>query len=642
MAVFSNSGARPALAEFAAVDFPSSGSEGDIYSSTGTGAVWVPGGPPAATLAPSHPGYPQPVADSRALPGPVARTVRVVRRGPADEIGWAVHNDDLTLLLVKPDGPAAAAGLEQGSRIAAVNGRAVHGVDQLRAAVTGLCSFTVTVETGRAVPQQEPMPASTVVVHGITHPPEATLLNGQRGVVTDVRGGLAAVQIPGRGTVGLPLSNMALASAHEDEWREVASPEVGRVYYWNTATGETTWDHPLAEVLPPGLEEVQMVKGPNESLGLKLEEMVVTGVRDDSPADRCNVQQYLGWRLTHIDGERAASTNDVAALTAGKETARLRFEVVELAVQKEPDQGLGCELRNMLLCGVVPGGALDRAFGGHHSALGQRLTHVNGVRVFSLEEVAERTAGCETVHLRFEPEEVVVNYEPSEPLGLQLDGMRLQGCEPGSAAKRAGVSRFVGRLLTHVDGKPVHNIEDVATAVGGERHPALPVGLLLRFETAAEEEHRLERATAAPTPPRAPIEAAEESVFDSPLRPPLPAVVPRGDALRAAAGFSPPRPDTAVARLWAPPRLGAAPATTAAAPPATLADACCVCKGPPEIDCFECAAAFCRQCCLKTHCGAAHGRGPAGGAQAAARPGLLPPPYAKGDLQGLGSPYQVC
>eukprot|EP01062_Namystynia_karyoxenos_P006361 TRINITY_DN12223_c0_g1_i2.p1 TRINITY_DN12223_c0_g1~~TRINITY_DN12223_c0_g1_i2.p1 ORF type:complete len:693 (+),score=173.18 TRINITY_DN12223_c0_g1_i2:160-2238(+) len=448
------------------------------------------GGAGSAALPPSHPGYPAP--QGGASPGPVAATFRIVKRNPTDGIGWSVHNDDLRILKVEPGLPAAAAGIQQGMRVADINGQPVRTVEEMRAALADGTVFNVTVEMGPAQPLQVPAVGTQVTITGLAQPPEAVRLNGRQGTVVGRRGALALVEIAGHGTLPFPVSHLSYESdAQGEEWREVSNPEVGRVYYWNTITGETTWEHPLAERLPPGLEEVQLAKGAGEPLGLKLEDMLVTGVLDDSPADRCNAQQFLGWRLTHIDGERVGSTEEIAALSRGQETLRLRFEVEELAVRKEPEQHLGCELRNMILAGVVPGSPLDRALDGDHTIVGQRLTHVNGVRVHSAQHVSARAIGCDVVRLRFELEEILVEKAANERLGLLLEGMRLQACERGSASKQAGVGRFVGRLLTHVNGVKVNTVGDVAALAGAAPQPGSH-GVLLRFETAAEEDMREE------------------------------------------------------------------------------------------------------------------------------------------------------
>eukprot|EP01065_Artemidia_motanka_P016231 TRINITY_DN19945_c0_g1_i1.p1 TRINITY_DN19945_c0_g1~~TRINITY_DN19945_c0_g1_i1.p1 ORF type:complete len:690 (+),score=167.53 TRINITY_DN19945_c0_g1_i1:123-2192(+) len=607
------------------------------------GASRAIGGVGGVALAPSHPAHPSRLpAVAADGSGPVAVTFRLVRRSPADSVGWTVNNDDLRIIRVAAGTPAAVAGIKEGMRVADINGKPVRTVGEMKTALEEGTVFNVTVEMPKG-PGELPPVGSHVVVNGVTHPPDAVALNGRDGLVVGHRGSLAMVQVAEYGIVPLPAANLTPAD-QESSWCQVENPDVGRVYYWNTATGETSWDHPLAERLPPGLEEVQLAKQPHEGLGLKLDDMVLSEVRDGTPADRCNVHQFLGWRLTHVGGIRVTNMAEVMAMTQQQESVRLRFEVEELTVRKEVDERLGCELKGMLLSGVVPGSALERSLDGDLGAvLGQRLTHVNGARVSSVAHVAARAVGCDAVRLRFEIEQMEVPREPGQRLGLLLEGMRLQGCERDSPSKIAGAARFVGRRLTHVNGIPVHGVGDVSRAAAAHR-PGEPSIVLLRFETAVEEETREEMIAAGemsgpgrivqdmavhaalplrtqPDPPPPPdprqqpdprVALLERRIADLEAHSALPHVItpewsPAARVLvgpppwEGRPGQPPPitsghvavRPDTALARRET---LVAAQRATSA-----IGDHCVVCNSVGEVDCLDCAGTFCRPCCLRFH-----------------------------------------
>lgn len=450
------------------------------------------------------------------VPGPVAATYRVMKPDAQSSLGWVVSNDDLRVLSVDAGLPAAAAGITPGMRVACVNSVMVRSVDELHQSLQHGTVFDIAVE----MPPHPNMPAAPAPA------------------VPDA-GGMAA-----GGTAG----------EVDAAWVEVDNPEVGRPYFWNTVTGETTWDHPLAEPLPPGVEEVHVTKEPGEGLGIKLDGMLVTEIVDESPADRCQVHQFIGWRLTHANGEKLGSLDQLWNASQDAEAVALRFEVGEVTVRKDPDAPLGCELHGMILCGVHPGSPLDRTIGQEGGAaryLGQRLTHVNGSRVASVGDVAARSADCDAVMLRFEAEEVEVRKEPGEPLGLVLEGMRLQSCHRASPSKLAGACRFVGRRLTHVDGAEVGHVNDVAAIANAPRDPPdRPV--VLRFEPSAEAEDRLD-AQGAPGGAGGPSGADPGGIF---------AGQPPAGAYPQPAAYAPPAayPQPAASPPAAAPRAASAPA----------------------------------------------------------------------------------
>eukprot|EP01064_Diplonema_japonicum_P034412 TRINITY_DN7113_c0_g2_i1.p1 TRINITY_DN7113_c0_g2~~TRINITY_DN7113_c0_g2_i1.p1 ORF type:complete len:308 (+),score=39.72 TRINITY_DN7113_c0_g2_i1:37-960(+) len=56
---------------------------------------------------------------------------------------------------------------------------------------------------------------------------------------------------------------------------------------------------------------VTLTKLPHEPLGCKLEHMILTGVKDRSPADRCGAAEFIGLRLTGINQITVATEQDL-------------------------------------------------------------------------------------------------------------------------------------------------------------------------------------------------------------------------------------------------------------------------------------------------------------------------------------------
>eukprot|EP01062_Namystynia_karyoxenos_P039105 TRINITY_DN28447_c0_g1_i1.p1 TRINITY_DN28447_c0_g1~~TRINITY_DN28447_c0_g1_i1.p1 ORF type:complete len:324 (+),score=86.06 TRINITY_DN28447_c0_g1_i1:80-973(+) len=147
-----------------------------------------------------------------------------------------------------------------------------------------------------------------------------------------------------------------------------------------------------APAVPQGAVEVCVRRTGVEPLGCRLEQMVLVGVADINPGVSMRLLQFVGRRLTHINGSAVNSLPEVSAAAATPGPLRLRFAAVDASESGEVDlaklvsepmgTSWGAALR---LQAVVPGSAAERC--GLRRYLGHTLTHINDVPMSTADDV---------------------------------------------------------------------------------------------------------------------------------------------------------------------------------------------------------------------------------------------------------------
>eukprot|EP01062_Namystynia_karyoxenos_P077198 TRINITY_DN7723_c0_g7_i1.p1 TRINITY_DN7723_c0_g7~~TRINITY_DN7723_c0_g7_i1.p1 ORF type:complete len:335 (+),score=42.22 TRINITY_DN7723_c0_g7_i1:92-1096(+) len=102
------------------------------------------------------PGVPSPTGDTP--PGPEVTVFSVQRWDQYHPIGWSVQEDEMRITKVLPDRPADNAGLQEGMIVTAVEGRPVHSVEAMEKVIADLSEFKVSVELGRLEGRQGESP----------------------------------------------------------------------------------------------------------------------------------------------------------------------------------------------------------------------------------------------------------------------------------------------------------------------------------------------------------------------------------------------------------------------------------------------------------------------------------------------------
>ena len=269
-----------------------------------------------------------------------------------------------------------------------------------------------------------------------------------------------------------------------------------------SSTGAGPWSSPNS---PPtrrvndssGAVEVILQKAPYENnLGLKFKSVGLTlvGIRDGTPAHKGELQQFIGWSLTHVNGQIVASSQELVRATEGIASFKLRFippppdqqrEDLELCWLAKGEEPLGLQLNDMILTGVHFGSPGHRF--GLSSLVGKRLVHVNGLDVNTLMDVAQLTAGLTGMWLGFEcipgPNETNQSYvgnpqndltnatrveafieKTDGPLGCWFDGdneLVLVEVSPDSPAYASGLQKMCGRTVTYANGLSVTTAKDI-------------------------------------------------------------------------------------------------------------------------------------------------------------------------------------
>eukprot|EP01062_Namystynia_karyoxenos_P078633 TRINITY_DN8133_c0_g2_i1.p1 TRINITY_DN8133_c0_g2~~TRINITY_DN8133_c0_g2_i1.p1 ORF type:complete len:447 (+),score=130.72 TRINITY_DN8133_c0_g2_i1:81-1343(+) len=219
---------------------------------------------------------------------------------------------------------------------------------------------------------------------------------------------------------------------------------------------------------------------------------------------------------------------------------------VDVLVVRPGWEQLGIRLTDsMLLAAVGPGTPAERA--GLGAFIGYRLTHVCWRDVGTIDEAISASPPSGNVPLRLvratgaagavaaqppqqrppspaQPAaaaaEVVMTKLPSEAMGTTWsEGLLLEQITPGSPADRCALDRFVGCRLTHINGNPVRDADDVlAQRVVPDSAGQLQI--TLRFAVPQPQ--------ASPPPPLSPQQRQQQQ---QPVTPP--AASADGDAVAA-------------------------------------------------------------------------------------------------------------
>eukprot|EP01061_Rhynchopus_euleeides_P024248 TRINITY_DN3912_c0_g1_i5.p1 TRINITY_DN3912_c0_g1~~TRINITY_DN3912_c0_g1_i5.p1 ORF type:complete len:454 (+),score=110.81 TRINITY_DN3912_c0_g1_i5:71-1432(+) len=181
---------------------------------------------------------------------------------------------------------------------------------------------------------------------------------------------------------------------------------------------------------PPITLEVR--SAPGEQLGMSIKAMVLESVDASSPAGRAGGADCIGLSLTHCDGNPITDLGGLRKQLEGKQAFSLTFGLRnELrVVRSSPKESLGLEYYEprsntpgaMLVTGVTPGGACDRA--GVAAFIGTCLTHIDGMPcpdTFGLRDLVD---GKTDMVLRFRE----ANGQPAPADMPTL--MPPQNCEP--------------------------------------------------------------------------------------------------------------------------------------------------------------------------------------------------------------------
>ncbi|KAJ9451900.1 hypothetical protein DIPPA_29618 [Diplonema papillatum] len=89
----------------------------------------------------------------------------------------------------------------------------------------------------------------------------------------------------------------------------------------------------------PRIEEVEVFVRPDTSIGLSLHpDMVLENVAPGSPADEAGLQEFFGWRLTHVEGRFVGSIDAIFDALEGQEAAWFRFAELPPESQLSPEE----------------------------------------------------------------------------------------------------------------------------------------------------------------------------------------------------------------------------------------------------------------------------------------------------------------
>ncbi|KAJ9469222.1 hypothetical protein DIPPA_02299 [Diplonema papillatum] len=367
----------------------------------------------------SHPAHKDHMPYNANVPGQVSGVHRIVR-SPGKQIGWVIGNDTLEILQLDSNGNAARAGLTPGMRVTAINNVPVTSIEQTKELMAQGTVFEVAVDLPHAI--SIPI-GSTVVIRDMSRPAHvAARLNDQQGVLVQYRSPLiGVVSIPDVGVYDLPVANLVPVRSSPMDGNQKLPPGVAEVTIEDYFVSQ-----PLA--LPPA-PQVRLSSSTRDSYG-----------QDDDPSGNSGL--YLHKTISNLRDD-VSSTSPLA---------------------------LGLQLEDMVLTSIAAGSPADLA--GVEPLMGWKLTHVGGVKVVTSSDVSDTIDRLrmqyfkgEALVLRFEVDEATVRKLRNEPLGIELLGMIVQGVVPGSPAERAGLDKYWGYRLTHVNGTIARSLQDVTDKV---------------------------------------------------------------------------------------------------------------------------------------------------------------------------------
>eukprot|EP01062_Namystynia_karyoxenos_P028864 TRINITY_DN217_c0_g4_i1.p1 TRINITY_DN217_c0_g4~~TRINITY_DN217_c0_g4_i1.p1 ORF type:complete len:1083 (+),score=282.18 TRINITY_DN217_c0_g4_i1:81-3329(+) len=220
---------------------------------------------------------------------------------------------------------------------------------------------------------------------------------------------------------------------------------------------------------PPGENEVDVSREPGADLGCDLlPSMLLLNVVPDSPAGRAGVDRFVGWRLTHLEGETVDDLGTLKARVAlaGRGELRLRFAPVD-------EQSVRFETLKYSEAASLP-------------QLSVRQLELSQLQP---DAYPASPGGAKVLLRRGSAAElgVALATAPGVP------GVAIVAVRPNSLADRAGLGQFAPReaqgathVITHAGGRPVHTPADVvAAAAGGAEQLLLSIAPIAAAATAA-------------------------------------------------------------------------------------------------------------------------------------------------------------
>eukprot|EP00756_Hemistasia_phaeocysticola_P066911 Hpha_TRINITY_DN9585_c0_g1::TRINITY_DN9585_c0_g1_i1::g.114750::m.114750 len=280
--------------------------------------------------------------------------------------------------------------------------------------------------------------------------------------------------------------------------------------------------HPVAAVAaaPPSPDEfhfqpteVTLNRTPRGDVGLVLSGTILEQVLPETPAAFAGLEHFCGRIITHVNNERVSTLQDVYTQAARDPIeVRLRFAPLRAGHLQQPVGGPLHQLQPLpsspqhesapvfdspatapqLDLGPVPGpipGPLASA------ALPQSSYH-NYQQTPPPPSSSAATVTAATVNdLGLGPDEVEVQLGEHNSLGCKLDDMVLTAVAPNTPAAESELINFVGRVVTHANGRPVNAIHEVTTAVQSSRRGGRAGWVRLRFKPLQSVGSPLSRGT---------------------------------------------------------------------------------------------------------------------------------------------------
>ena len=278
--------------------------------------------PAQQSYSPTQGGLPQ---DSR----DILLTMR--RRDPGVSLGILLREPGLTIEVVEPNSPAHHAGLFRliGHQLTHICGRQVVTVSHVADASRGLrdvdvrlkpkiCGVRLRRQIGEA--WGFGVDSTTLVVADVmTNSP------GMRAGLDDWMGH-KITHVDGKYVTQGPELMAILRQQHLRELEVRFCP----------------WSVEEVRTLPnsqPVVEEAEVLLDRSFKLGIGLTQgMAVNDVDPEGPCGEAQIEDYVGWRMTHIDGKPISKSADIAPLVRGRRKVALRFEEAVKGVVLSPDE----------------------------------------------------------------------------------------------------------------------------------------------------------------------------------------------------------------------------------------------------------------------------------------------------------------